>query len=127
MGEDRRYSHLPATVPVPFLSNKFDRLFRTPRGLMEFGGHTVNAFGQFPQNMSFGSHPVCVVVSCFPVVAGCMAVLPISVSVVHAGFNTTVSTGEMQLANQPTVVASGPREDGLQEADCQESIRYRFR
>ena len=34
-----------------------------------------------------------------------MAVLPISVSVVHAGFDTAVSTREVQLANQPTVVA----------------------
>ena len=91
---------------VPFLSDKFDRFFRTPRRLMEFGGHTVDAFGQFPQNMPFRSYPVCVVVSLFPVVARRMAVLPISVSVVHAGFDAMVSTSEVQLADQPAVVAS---------------------
>ena len=57
---------------VPFLPDKFNRLFRAPRGLMQFSGHTVKTLGQFPQNMPFGSYPVCVVVSRFPVIAGCM-------------------------------------------------------
>ena len=62
---------------------------------MEFRRYTFNVLNQLSKDMPFRPHPVRIIVSLLPVITGRVAVLPISVSVVHTGLDTPIRTGKV--------------------------------
>jgi hypothetical protein len=101
------------------LADELDRLLAGPGGLVQVGRDVVLLWRRLHQVAeqvgldrqhvvrldSPGAEPVGVIVAARPVVAGRVAVLEVAVAVVDAWLAAVGGAGEVELADQPAVVA----------------------
>ena len=116
------HARQPRGVRHALLAHEFDGALRAPGGLVQLRRHPGGIARQLAEHRAAIAHPVGVVMALRPVVARRVAVTPVAVAVVRARFDAAVGAGQMQLADQPAVVAGIRQQPGDQRKAVHETV-----